>query len=207
MLLSALVTNTKVRLGNHPTADTTLIERIANEEAKALAKSFYFDSMQFEETAVSVADTATLAVATSGYYLIESVYDSTNDYNLEIRDEEWYNAQLTFTETGIPLYFVQRLSALYLYQIPDAVYSYKIRGRKVPATTTSAQELPYPEEWHLVIECMTASRIASMLKMNEVMMATRNEALSRISTITENRTSRRRITTGQIQVERRGGSY
>ena len=204
MLLSEIVTNVKVWLGQHATATTTLIEAVFNDEYVAIVKQFFFDELDFSESKDSVASTATLTLTTNTtWYHITSVYDEDNDYELEQQDELWYNELDDPDEEGTSTTFVVRLGAIYLIPVPDAAVTYRVRGQKTPATVTSAQTPAIPAEWHYVLECKTAQRIANQLGLVETMMRAQNAALSKISELVEHRTIRRRDMTGQMIVTSR----
>jgi hypothetical protein len=201
MLLSDITTNVKVWLGQHSTATTTLIEAVCNDEYVALVKQFFFDELDFSENKDSVVSTATLTLTTnSTWFHITSVYDEDNNYELTQQDEKWYNALEDPDETGTPENFVVRLGVIYLIPVPSAVVTYRVRGQKAPATLTSAQTPAIPADWHYVLECKTAQRIANQLGLVETMMRAQNAALSKISELVEHRTMRRRDMTGQMEV-------
>lgn len=187
-------------------ADVTnaIVDAAINDVYKRLAMSFRFYELENTDTGITTADgTAAYSVPTGARKTI-SIVDTTNKNRLWPKDIEWYEQMDTSTDvSGRPEYYVRYGSQYLFWPTPDGAYAIRVRYTKLPTTLSADGDTPvYPTEWHMVIVRLAQADIAMDLGLDTRAMNLKNEGLSIITAIQEDRTMDERQQTAHVIVER-----
>lgn len=200
-----LRTRVLMYLRNRPGYDT-LINDLLNERMNSLAMPFMFPHLDLKEEVVTVADTAEVAVPAE-FYVVQGVVNLTGwhgqQYKLAFIELDEYDT-LPNTRNGIPSKWVQDGQEILFWLKPDAEYTMRLRGKRLPAQMSDDTHEPeLPSDWHPLIAKLTASELHFLLGEDERGQALKNEALGEIATRQEVRTMQRSGEPGQVQVRRK----
>jgi hypothetical protein len=188
----AIRDNVKSWLRNRSDVSNATIEEEIYRTCLSLSMGFDFPALQYTQSISTVIGTGTYALD-SAMQAVRLVRDEYNDQIIPQRTIEDYEAITDKTEQGTPDGWTRWGNNLLFYPVPDFADTITVRGVRLhPTFADGSTEPSFPEDWHLIVELLTASRLAFRLGMSELAMEIKNEALAEISTRQEIRTYERR---------------
>jgi len=128
--------------------------------------TFNFPELDTDTTATGSDGDTHISKPTDALF-VHSVWDMTNDKELDYKDHPWYVARKGRTDANCearPSYWIPYSNKIYLYPTLNAEYNFRIYYRKRPAKLTGTNTTIIGEQWDEPILMLAASRGFMLLR-------------------------------------------
>jgi len=203
MILEEMRRRVRRHLGNRSDLVQEDIDESLNSHLEILSDAFEFEAHEIEEV-IDIGVGVGEIERPENMRVINAV-QMLDPWKRDKMRKTYRDALLRETPLdGMPDRFAEFGGKILLYPTPDTQVTLRLIGRKIlPQLVEDHDEPVIPKPWHKVLVLYASSELAFEYAMDDRGMSLKNQALSRISVITEHRTLRRRDEEAHIRIDRR----